>query len=252
MAGARDAETTHCPDAILSAVAASSHRHDILSAIRDRPLDRRTLANDLSIPRTTARHNLDALLDASLIEQTIDNEYRLTPVGAATLVGLEQFTNYVETTSRLEPFFDCVPPGDLGVDICQLTDASITVSKPPKPLAPSHRFLEILAAASTFTALTPTIPGSTDRFVDVLTNDGVDSQVLVPPTVGDLLDAATPVSKTVPRTTIVSEVPFGLAVADETVVILGFDDHGKPHALLETRASECRRWAVGRLAAFQR
>lgn len=180
-------------DRILSCVAGSDHRWTVLSTLADEELDLRDLSDELGVPRTTLRHNVDRLLEHDLVEEALNRTYRLTPVGHATLVGLDAFRERVETATRLEPLFECVCPSELGFDVTALSDAEVTVARATRPFEPSFRMAEVLRDAASVVGIMSSLPPLTDDdfqelfsgespSIELVVNDGLLEDVEREPT----------------------------------------------------------------------
>jgi predicted transcriptional regulator len=236
---------------LLEVVAGTPHRRSILRALRGERHDLRGLADTLAVPRTTLRHNLDALSEATLIERTLENEYRLTSTGQAVLDGLDAFRDHVDAASTLAPFLECVSSDDLGVDIDAFADARVTAASKLRPHAPVQRLLDVLEAAESVALATPMLPPDTPRFGEVLAGD-TDAEVFVSEEVATLVRSADADWGTDRSMVVIEDDPdFCAGVADGTALLLGLDDRGKPHALVECWDRACCRWLRQRLSAYR-
>jgi predicted transcriptional regulator len=241
---------------LLNHVAGTPLRIEILSTVADEPMDLRDLSDRLRSPRTTVRHNLDKMIDANLITETIERNYRCTSVGWAVLTGLETFAECLDAALRLESLFECFPPTEFGLDVSALTDAEVTTASRAEPYAPSRRLWEVIEQSEEIAGFLPINPflfGPPDCTA-IQRGECSVSLFVTDDVVTILRDELESTSEnclgqddfelwTVPE----RRLEYGLAIADEKVLILGLDENDKPHVLVEATGASCREWAGQRL-----
>lgn len=235
---------------ILSCVAGTNHRIEIISTLADAQFNLRELSDRLGVPRTTLRHNLEQLEEHGLVNETLDRSYALTPLGKATLSGLEAFRSRVQTEARLEPLFSCIDPSTFDFDTRALQDADITVAQQAFPHLPGQTLLDAMKAGQSVSAVLPSVLPLDSDDLEKLGN-GHDTRLDLTLTTEvaaairqqfsiDLVALDDEEQHTVRVTT--EDLPYGLVVIDERAYIQGFDDGEKPHVLVETDDPCCREW----------
>jgi predicted transcriptional regulator len=235
---------------LLNHIAGTSLRIDILSVVADEPMDLRDLSDQLEEPRTTVRHNLDKMIEAGLITETIERSYRCTSIGWAVLTGLETFNECLGAALRLEPLFQCLSPAEFGLEISALTDAEVTTASQARPYAPYRRLSNLVGESEEVDGFLPTNPFLFGPPNGTEFNHGECKLSLfvtddVATILCDQLESDSGLSRDFFNLWIVSERPvnYGFAIADDRVLILGFDENNKPHVLVETTGCECHKWA---------
>lgn len=245
---------------LLNHVARTPVRIEILSILTDGTLDLRDLSDCLESPRTTVRHNLQEMVEANLIEETIDNEFRSTPLGRVVLDALTAFSDHVETALELEPLFSCVPPSEFDFDIRGLSAVTVTEATRAKPYAPHQRLTALIEDAAKVSGYIPTNPHLVNR-TDAPIFQAADSDIslYVPEDIADTLQAEheTKLKKLVQRGPLDigvlagAKIDYGVALIDDRVVILGLDEHDKPHVLVETTDKTVQKWASKRIDSLR-
>ena len=245
---------------LLNHVARTPVRIEILSILADETLDLRDLSDRLGSPRTTIRHNLQEMIEANLIEETIDNEFRSTPLGSVVLDALTAFSDHVETALKLEPLFSCVPPSEFDFDIRSLSAVTVTEVTRAKPYAPHQRLTALIEDATSVSGYIPTNPHLVNR-TDAPIFQPADSDIslYVPEDIADTLQAEheTKLKKLVQRGPLDigvlagAKIDYGVALIDDRVVILGLDEHDKPHVLVETTDETVQKWASKRIDSLR-
>lgn len=241
---------------LLNHVARTPIRIEILSILADEALDLRDLSDRLDSPRTTLRHNLQEMIEVNLIEETIENEFRSTPLGEIILDALTAFSDRVETALKLEPLFSCVSPSEFDFDIGNLSAVTVTESTRTKPYAPQHRLTALIQDARNVSGYIPTSPflfNQTD--VPIFQTTDSDISLYVPEEIADTLQAEHEAElKTLLQRGPLdigvlsgANIDYGVARIDDRAVILGLDEHDKPHVLVEATDETVQEWASKRI-----
>lgn len=243
---------------ILSCVAGTDHRIGIITALADDELDLRDLSDELGVPRTTLRHNLEQLQEHDIVDETLDRTYALTTLGQATLSGLDAFRSRVETEARLAPLFSCIHPSTFEFAPTALEDADITVAERPFPHRPGQRLLDAIQDGQSVTAVLPSVPPlDSDDLEKLATRDDCSLNLTLTVQVTEVVRQQFPTTlskladherHTIRVTS--ADIPYGLAVIDGQTFVQGFDDDGKPHVLVETTNQCCREWAETEMESY--
>ena len=240
-------------DEIMQCVAGTEHRTDILRTLSEENKDLRDLSDDLDIPRATLRHNLGKLVDTALVETTVGNEYRVTPLGEATLSGLAVFREPLDVATRLNPFLSRIDYDEFDVPLSALKDGELTESTRANPFAPSRRVEDVLRSQPVATCHLPIFPSS-------LGSDGQKTvpfkgvRFAAPPDVlsgladrnesafTDLIER-----NRVFQTANPNEASLGLLRTDTEAFALVLDENQKPHALAENNSELFCEWVDDKL-----
>lgn len=233
------------PRSILETLGGTPLRLRVLDALSEGELDLRDLSDQTNIPRTTLRHNLSRLLEASVIEETLTGAYRLTPRGRIVRIGIEAYRTRIETGIRLEPFFECVPIGEIDAEVGWFAEAEMTVAGRSSPYAPGRRLLTVLQSPEPVRGFLPSLPAPPASEPNPILDCG-ERDIVVTADVADRLGealAATSETDGVSIAVAAEDPPFGgLSIDGEHTLLLGLDEHGKPHVTLETEREECVAW----------
>lgn len=240
-------------DEIIQCVAGTEHRGDILRTILEGTKDLRAISDELDIPRATLRHNLGKLIDIDLVEPTVDNEYRVTPLGEATVSGLTVFREPLEIATRLNPFLSRIDYDEFDVPLPALQDAKLKESTRANPFAPSRRVEDVLRSKSVMTCHLPIFPSS-------LGSDGQETVPFsgvhfgAPP---DILSGLANRNESaftdlveqnrVFQTATPTEASLGLLQTDTEAFALVLDDNQKPHAFVENSSEPFCEWVEYKL-----
>jgi len=235
-------------DEIIQCVAGTQHRSDILRTIFEGTRDFRAISDELDIPRATLRHNLGKLIDMDLVESTVGNEYRVTPLGEATISGLTVFREPLEIATRLNPFLSRTDYEEFDVPLPALRDAKLKASTRANPFAPSRRVEDVLRSKSVLTCHLPIFPSSL----------GSDGQATVPfngvhfAAPPDVLSGLADRNESaftdliernrVFQTANSNEASLGLLLTDTEAIALVLDENQKPHALVEDNSEPFCEW----------
>lgn len=236
------------PDELLEVLLGTPLRLRILETLTGDALDRRDLADRTNAARTTLRHNLDRLLEAGLLAETLANEYRVTARGRIAMGAVETYRDRVETGLRVEPFLRRFPLSDRSLELTWFDDADLTVAERGQPRAAGQRVLTAAESASSLDGLLPCLPGRADgRLQPILTGTEREVRLIVDTS---LLEAIRAVlagigeNESELEVTVARDAPSfgGLILEDTTTLLFVLDDGGRPHATLETTDDRCRRW----------
>jgi len=227
-------------------------RREILHALGDDRQAVRDVTDAVDASRVTVQRNLRALVRRGWVRER-GCRYTATAAGRLVVDAYDDCRRRVATVERLEPLLEHVDPSEL--DVTALSEATVTASTPTDPYAPVVAFLDLLADASTFRGVTPTVSPSYVRALADRADDGADVELVVAPSQADRLEkdhaaALSTVSSADGCRVAVAAgpVPFGLGVVDDTVTVAGHDS-GITRALL--RADDEPAVAWGR-RAFER
>lgn len=240
----------------------SANRVKILECLRERgPIDKRDLAEECDVVRTTLQRNLDGLASEDLIQQCGVGTYELTAVGEEVARGLLELVETTETARRLAPLLKWLPTDAFDLEVRRLSDAELIVSESSDPYAPVNRHVEALRTAETFrgamsvvgkhgleTAYDRVLSGTADH--ELVIEEGAAETLTNDPAYENLVDdmLATGNCRVFVHE---GELPYYLGLTEECVQIGVEDDESMPRALVESESDAVRTWAEETYAAFK-
>jgi len=234
----------------LQFLAGSRVRIELLSELRNRQADARTLVDTLDVPHSTVQRNLNKLEERGWIDVTLDRSYYATPVGEMVLDALDGLLGTVQSLDGLAAFVDCVAFDQFGFDLEALSDASVVVADEKTPSAPLNELVRLLDESAGFTLLVPhwnpAYREIVSRQLDAPTGgaevitEGTQRSLLTNGSVGTLTDLEDEDRLTVR----LSEDTFSLGVGfvGHEVALAGYRE-GNLHALVTTSDDEVLTWA---------
>lgn len=232
-------------------LARTPRRSEILDTLHRESLDLRSLSDELDVPRTTLRDNLDSMQKIGWVVENDDREYETTTLGAIVVTKFREYRRAVEVADELQPFLEQIPICDLELDVSRLEGATMTRPKPALPQAPDRKLSEHFEDADEIRALSSiVVPMAFRNLHERVTEEMVEAELVVTPTVSDVFrttyeewyhdfvdsqQVALGVTEELP--------PFGVAIVDDTVLLQALDANDRLCALVETTNEECRAWA---------
>lgn len=238
----------HCET--LECLCNSPQRLRILDILNGTEMDVRDLMTALNSPRSTVQHNLSKLEERDWIDTTASG-YTATTVGGLLCELFVTTGETADTIQRLAPFFEAidVPPE---VEIGKLTDALMTTPNPTQPNAPTKRLFEAFDGADRVCGFTPVVSGF---MVELFCNGDrtiAEHEYIVADEVFDILHEEFPEEridmsekdKSVSVTTYLYEgdIPYGLFISEERLVLVAYDETGRLQALVESTNEEAVEW----------
>lgn len=237
----------------VSFLARSEPRVRLLKEIYEQQvIEKNELRERVDASRTTVQRNLDALEERGWIEG--DNRtYTITPSGQPVTEQLLRLLDTVYAARRLQPFLEFAPHEQFDLDFHRLATADITVADETDPYAPVNRHVALMEDADHFRCLLPAV-GLQPMMVarTCVLEHGNRHEVILDPGVADTVrtvdvyrDVLVDLVSSDRARLLVSDdpVPFYLGLADDVVQIGVGDDEGTPRGLVESDASDVRRWA---------
>ncbi|ELZ05249.1 helix-turn-helix transcriptional regulator [Natrialba asiatica] len=221
-----------------------------LEALRENPLDRREIEEQLDVSRATSHRLTKWLGEQGFVEKS-DGRFQLTGRGEAVTDEVLRFEANVSTAHRMGPLLDVICPHHAEFAIEPMVDATVTVAEPADPYRPVERFISLVSESETFRGFNTThlAPLNIGEFYHHLF-DATESEIVYPShIIENILDVyptraneAIDHGKLTLRTR--EELPYGLAIFDERVGIGGYNDEtGLMQAFVDTDSSLAREWA---------
>lgn len=243
----------------LAFLARSTQRVRILEALHCESHDLRDLRDEVDIPRSTLRDNLDRMLELGWIEEIERRAYRTTTLGCIAIEIFDEHQTLMETAERLAPFLERVPREDVDIDLRHLSEAEVVPPEPGRPYAPDEYFVELLEGSHELRGFSPVVGRIT---VDAIKRRVEAEQLRIDIVVTtDVLEALESAFEREYREVLDAgcaklwlyggEVPYALALVDDTVVLRAIDDSGIPHTLVETDNEAAYMWAEQAFEAYR-
>lgn len=227
----------------------SEVRIRLLATLNENREDARTLVDELDVPHSTVQRNLNKLEDRGWIDATVNRRYYTTPVGEMVLDSLDDLLGTVQSMDGLAAFVDCVPFDQFEFDLDLLADADCVVADTDTPAAPLNEFVELLADSAGFTLVTPHWNPAYSDIIERQLAAGNDVELVTTDSQRSLLTGSGIASL---EGSLDSDhlsvrlsddaLPFGLAVVDHQVALVGYRD-GALRVLVESSDDAVAAWA---------
>ena len=226
-------------------------RVPLLAAMRSGPLDRNDLQARFELARTTVYRATVDLEERRLIERTTDG-YELTPEGVAVVESSDRFLESLRASERLRPLLELVDDPRLTGSLYAFADAEVIVADERDPYRPVHWWIDATESVDRLRVLTVSA-GRREGFETTgnRVDDGADVEVVFTPdaltgahrVAPDIIDAF--VREAPGRAFVHPDLPFTLAIFDDTTAIMGTDERtGIPAVCAVTDAVDAREWAT--------
>ena len=233
-------------------------RVPMLEALRDGPLDRRTLEDRLDISRATSHRFTRWLGDRGLIERR-DGEFRLTDLGRAVTETTAGFKADVGTAFLLAPAVAASDGTAPPIPIAAFADAVVTTPDRGDPYAPMLHYASLvrettsLRGFDTWTIAPTYMDEIQERILDGMRTELVDPVSVVEDVMDRYPERCVEVCVSGNLTIRLHEsLPFGLALFDDRIGLAVRDpDTGALRAFVETDSPEACEWAEAAYGAYR-
>ncbi|WP_135821534.1 helix-turn-helix transcriptional regulator [Halostella litorea] len=216
-------------DAEPDVVGLVTRRFGVLDRLDGERTDKATLAEDLSVSRSTVDRALRELEGAGFVTRA-DGEYTASATGRLAARSYREFVGSVEALRDAAPVLAALPP-EAPVSLDLLRGATVRLAEPPTPFRPVERLTDLVTDATEFRGLSAavTAPETVERISAAAVEGDLRVEMVLADHVADQLRATHP---EVVRAAgggaafdlyETDTVPFGLAVAH---------DDGDAHAVL--------------------
>jgi predicted transcriptional regulator len=234
---------------IVSVLADSPHRLPILQFVDGDPASVSEVSSALPIPRRTAKHNLSRLEEAGLV-QSVGSEHSATTFGTYVCANVSACLDAVSVAHTLQPFLEIVPPSSFDFDPSKFEGSDVTAASSTAPHAPTERLLELVRDAVYLRVTTPVVgPRLADAFRDGLEDGDLELNLLAPRDALDLLQSRHPsvYEAAIDEERLVAgvyagDVPFGLFLRDDLLVLVGHDEQNFVRCVVENDSPAALEW----------
>jgi hypothetical protein len=170
-----------------------------------------------------------------------------------------RFEANVRTAHRLTPLLECICDDHREFVVEPFVDATVTVAAPDNPYQPVERFLALVRESGTFrgfntTHMAPLVLGEFHQQVFEETETEI---IYLPGIVATLFEtypeqASTAIDRGHLTLRTRDDLPYGLALFDDRIVIGGYDEvTGLMQVFVDTDATIAREWAERVYAAIK-
>lgn len=232
-------------------LARSANRVDVLRLLADGPHTRRELAAETGASQPTVGRVLRDFEERNWIRRT-EAGYESTATGRLVADGMGELYERVATERELRELVDWLPTEELGFDLRELREATVTVPSQTRPGAPVGRVIDLVRNAESVTVLSHafndrTLEAVTDwvdsggRFEAVFSADAIEpvaDDAVLADRFRRLVGAETATIRIYD-----GSVPLAVTLIDDTVSLLLRDDSGRLQAALDTDAPAVADWA---------
>lgn len=239
-------------DVVLDIVDLLRRRGEILAYLVEGSRDKRALADELNIPRSTLDRAVRELEAVDLVTYR-GGTYTVTTVGEHLAHRFSTFLERIESILELEPFLRWVPVDDLEFDPRLLADAELLVPGRANPYAMIDRHVKRLANVDHVRGILPaTGLRAHETAHERIVEHGAEAELIVEPGVADVMlsdpsfvELTEEMVETGRFDLFVYEgtIPYFVGLFDDETVQIGVDEAGDPRAILETDRREVRVWA---------
>jgi predicted transcriptional regulator len=229
----------------------SPHRIQILEALEHEAQTRSSLTEATDVSRVTIGRSLGEMVDRRWLTQA-NGRYHLQPLGRLVLRATETFLDTLDTQERLRDVVDLLPTEDVGFDVGRLHDAELFLADRHDVGAPTRRYLDLIAEASTLRVLKDT--------VDMTVVDAVSERIADESISATIIYSSASINTTLKipeaRERMLADLEHGksafrydgrithhLAIFDDQVLLFLLDDHGV-QGFVETDDPTVREWAT--------
>ncbi|MWG35736.1 helix-turn-helix transcriptional regulator [Halomarina oriensis] len=243
-------------------LARSGHRVEVLRTLASGPRTRPEVHRETGVSQPTLGRILGSFEERHWVERR-GSEYTLTPSGTLVWEQFDDLLDTVETAQRLADVVEYLPTDELGFDVRELAEATITTPVPGDGLRHLRRLEEVVYTADVVRNVAPTAPPGAradfeNRFEAFMRSD---QQVEAIVSTGALRVSADAEMMGRLRTALGTNrvdlyrydgpVPVMLALVDGTAVLAPLDDDGVPTATIESDDEAVRAWVASRLDEYR-
>ncbi|WP_255196948.1 helix-turn-helix transcriptional regulator [Halorarius litoreus] len=244
----------------LEFLASSGNRVEVLETLATEPATRAALHERTGISQPTLGRILEGFETRGWIRKT-GQQYRLSRLGTLLAEELARLLDTVDTIQRLTELESQLPTDEMAFDFREFRDATVTVPRSPDVFAHIRRAEALIEAADSVRTLTgnmylDAIPKQRTLVLEqgqiqevVISAAAFDAAISHPEAVSWMRDVLAAENMSTYRYE--GAVPFSIGLVDDTALILPYDDHSVPCALIETENETIREWVETTIDAYR-
>ena len=233
-------------------------RAPMLDALRDGPLERHELEEELGVSRATSHRFTRWLSDRGLIEQ-VEGAFTLTPLGQALAATITRFKTEVAVAVHLGPVLEPADRIDCPLPLDAFADATVTTPDSGDPHGPMLRYVLLVQQTSTLRGvntwtIAPTYMGEIqERILEGMETDLIDPVSVVEDIMDNYPERCVEVC--VSGNLIIrlhDSLPFGLVLFDDRIGIAVRDPETNTlSAFIDTDSPVARKWAKAAYESYK-
>ncbi len=225
-----------------------ARRQRLLSLLTEQPWQKRDLAEELSLSRSTIDRSVRKLESLSLVERDC-NGYQLTRAGELLFT---EFQATVDIAASVVEVSDSLSglPQDAPLSAALLQGATVSEPKPHAPTDQFERIEERILDADWYRGIAVVDVNSRfrHRFIDRVQTGKFDAEVVFTETLFSYLcetdpDWVTEITTSDCPVYTIPSVPYGLALIETAVYLVIFTETGDVAVLIENDSPEAVEWA---------
>jgi predicted transcriptional regulator len=235
-------------------------RVDFLECVEEESKDKRTIADEFELSRSTLDRAVRELEALQLLSHGKDG-YEPTVCGQLAAEEYRRLERRIEILCELQPFLRWVSPSSFDLELEWLADAELLLPEPGDPYAMVNRHVQLVNRSDSGKALLPVtgLHAHQAGAENVLERGGEFELIVTPDVARTLRDNQNYAELTEEMTetncfdlfVYDGSIPYAVALLDDTVQIAA-DEDGEPRALLESNAPEVRNWAKRKIERYKR
>jgi predicted transcriptional regulator len=231
-------------------LASSSDRQRLLAHLVDHPGSPADLAETLSLSRRSVQRHLRQFADRGWAEKA-DGAYRLTVPGELVAAEHATYVDALDTVERFSPLFAHLPDREHAPDPRLLDDATLVAADAASPQAPVRHYLESVRTFETdrIRMVSAVLSRLFHEVHADLALDGVHTELVM---AADTIDRARELNpaefEIVVSVDVLDlyrhpdEIPVGLTLGDDRVLIGAYDDDGNLRACVDSANPDLVAW----------
>lgn len=252
--------TMDSPDIALEIIDLFCRRRVVLARLVEEPGDKRTLADELDISRSTldrATRELEAV-DAITYKE---GRYTVTPIGEWFVRDFFSYLERLQLALEFEPFLQWIPVDEFDLDLRHLKDAELFLPESGDPYAMVNHHVRTLSKADEFSGILPLIGlHAFEAAYEQVVENGASHEIIVEEDIVETLATKECYASKFQQLRNCTKftlskyngsIPYFVGIFDNEKVQIGVDEDGEPRALVETSQPEVRAWAKEAISEYR-
>lgn len=231
-------------------------RSSVIESLRDTPLEKPEITDQLAISRQTVDRSLRELESAALVERTTEG-YCLTAVGDLAICEFDALLDRYDQLCSARDLLSFLPP-DVPLDLGPFTEADVIYADHPLPHEPLRAFEQLIENAGTIVGYSPvSFPQYVSIFHREITHSDTEIELYFDAPLIEWLrqEYDTELREALSVSTFsLYQLPepfcpnMGIAIFDASLVWIGiYDDSGNIRGTITTETDAAVTWASDRL-----
>lgn len=221
----------------------------LYALLREGPVSKRELKDELDGVRTTVQRNLNALEERGWIEYTT-NGYEITSCGRLVANALLDLVDRTTLAIKLRPAIRWIDTDEVDLEFEHFQDADVIKADSTNPYAPIDEQIDLLRRSVSVRVVFPTLNrGLLAQSLRLAESSGTDLEMIVTEDAAKRFRADDRYADTFEslveqsRVYTHADLPLYLAVTDEEIQLGSTDTDNVVRVLLEFNNAQARTWA---------